>query len=235
MKTDVVARLTAAQLHALPAAVTDLPSLFGVLLDTLHHPFLTLRENRDGLMAFARDNPGRAIAMFLAVDIGLLCFFLPINVPMSLAAGLMFGWREGIPLAALATATGATICCLTSRTLLRGWVRRHLSRRLLEIERGLERDGAIYLLSLRLAPLVPYNLVNLLFGLTEIRLSHFFLITAIGTLPATAAYVNAGVALQILDDARDLTNWRLLTALTLLAIAPILLSRLRQAKMARQK
>jgi uncharacterized membrane protein YdjX (TVP38/TMEM64 family) len=210
--------------------VSDISAILGMLTEDWHHPLHLLRENRDALMAFARQDEWRAIAAFLAVDIGLLCFFLPINVPMSLAAGLMFGWRVGLAVAALGTAAGATICCLTSRSLLRDWTRRRLSQRLAQVEQGLEREGAMYLLSLRLAPIVPYNLVNLLFGITNIPLSRFFLITLIGTLPATAAYVNAGVALQILDDVGDLANWRLLLALTPLALAPILLSRLRQAK-----
>jgi uncharacterized membrane protein YdjX (TVP38/TMEM64 family) len=215
--------------------VTDLSCILGALSDALRHPLLALRENRDAMMAFARHDRALAMAVFFAVDVGLLGLTLPLNIPFALAAGLMFGWAEGTALSALATASGATISCLSSRLLLKGWLRHRLGRRLREIEDGLERHGAMHLLTLRLTPLAPYTLVNLLFGLTDMGLARFFAITLIGALPATAAYVNAGAAFQILDDIGDILDWRMIAALTLLAGAPILISRLHRVDWPRRQ
>jgi uncharacterized membrane protein YdjX (TVP38/TMEM64 family) len=168
----------------------------------------------------------RGLALFALIYIGLTGLTLPVNVPLSVAAGALFGLWPGVALAALSTALGATVSCLSSRTLLRGWVMRRLHGRLAEIEAGLAADGDLYLLTLRLMPLVPYTMVNLLFGLTSMKLPRFFVVTLLGTLPATVAFVNAGTELQQLGDEGAVLGLRLAISLTLLGCVPLVMARI---------
>ncbi len=199
------------------------------LLQTLRHPLGVILSNRDALMAHASAYPWSSALLFVLCYVALTGMTLPINVPLTVTAGVMFGLGEGVALSSLATATGATLSCLSSRTLLRDVVRRRMSQRLAEIEAGLEREGLFYLLGLRLAPLVPYTVVNLLFGLTEMKLGQFFVISWIGTLPTTFAFVNAGTELQILDKPGELIGVRLIVSLMLLSCLPIAVALARQA------
>jgi len=209
--------------------VSDIFPALPAIADLLHHPWAVLRDNRDALIALAQQNAARAWGGLFALYVLLTSLTLPLNVPLALAAGLMFGFWKGWVLVSLGTSCGATISCLLSRTLLRGWVQRRLSRRVVEIEAGLEKQGWLYLLTLRLMPIVPYTLVNLVFGLTSMPLRRFFIVTWLGTLPATAAYVNAGTTLQILDEGHSILSLRLLISLTVLGLLPMGLFHLRQA------
>lgn len=200
-----------------------------ILADALQHPWAVLRDHRDALVAFAQHNPGRAWIELFILYVTLTSLTLPVNVPLALAAGVMFGFAEGWALVSLATSCGATVSCLISRTFLRGWVQRRLGARLVGIEAGLAKEGALYLLTLRLMPIVPYTVVNLVFGLTTMNLKRFFIITWLGTLPATAVYVNVGTALQILDTPEGILSLRMLLSLTALALLPMAFLRLRQA------
>ncbi|MDR3524846.1 MAG: TVP38/TMEM64 family protein [Acetobacteraceae bacterium] len=199
------------------------------IADLLHHPLAVLRENRDALIALAQQNAAGAWIGLFALYVLLTSLTLPLNVPLALAAGLMFGFWKGWALVSLGTSCGATVSCLLSRTLLRGWVQRHLGRRIADIQAGMARDGWLYLLSLRLMPIVPYTVVNLVFGLTSMPLRRFFAATWFGTLPATAAYVNAGTALHILDADHLIVSPRLLVSLAVLSLLPVTIFHLRQA------
>jgi len=199
--------------------VSDIFPALPAIADLLHHPWAVLRDNRDALIALAQQNAARAWGGLFALYVLLTSLTLPLNVPLALAAGLMFGFWKGWVLVSLGTSCGATISCLLSRTLLR----------VVEIEAGLEKQGWLYLLTLRLMPIVPYTLVNLVFGLTSMPLRRFFIVTWLGTLPATAAYVNAGTTLQILDEGHSILSLRLLISLTVLGLLPMGLFHLRQA------
>ena len=205
------------------------------LIQILRHPLGMILANRDALVAQAAAYPWSSALLFVLGYVALTGMTLPVNIPLSVAAGVMFGLVEGIALASLATAIGATLSCLSSRTLLRDFVRRRMSQRLAEIEAGLEREGVFFLLGLRLAPLVPYTVINLLFGLTEMNLLHFFAITWVGTLPATIAFVNAGTELQILDSPGALIGGRMIVSLMLLACLPIAAALARQVILRHRK
>ncbi len=181
----------------------------------------TLRSHQADLSAAMAQLGWRGPALFALIYITLAGLTLPINVPLSVAAGALFGLWPGTVLALFCTAIGASLSCLMSRTLLRGWVTRKLYGRMAEVEAGLAKDGALYLLSLRLMPLVPYTMVNLLFGLTSISLPRFFAITALGTLPATFAFANAGTQLQQLGDDGMQLGLRLGISLALLGCVPL--------------
>ena len=166
---------------------------------------------------------GNALAftlIFFAAYVAAVALSLPIAIWMTLAGGALFGLWLGVAVVSLAATLGATLAFLAARFLLRDWVRARLGQRLARIEQGLARDGAFYLFSLRLIPVVPFFAVNLLMGLTPIPTLTYAAISLIGMLPATLVYVNAGTQLARLDDLSDITSPALLASLVALGIVP---------------
>ncbi|EOY3622868.1 TVP38/TMEM64 family protein [Enterobacter hormaechei] len=126
-----------------------------------------------------------------------------------------------IPGAALLTLLGATLAMLVSRYLLRDWVQRRFAAQMSTIDAGMDRDGARYLFALRLMPLFPFFLVNLLMGLTRLRVRHYWWVSQLAMLPATVIYLNAGRELGKLTSLRDILSPGLLFAFTLLGLLPL--------------
>ncbi len=143
---------------------------------------------------------------------------------MTLATGALFGFWGGVVLVSFASTIGATLAFLAARYFLRDWVRARLGARLADrarsVETDLARDGAFYLFTLRLIPVVPFFAVNLLMGLTAIRALTFYLVSQAGMLAGTAVYVNAGTQLAQLDSLSGIASPTLLAAFALLGLSP---------------
>src|SRR4029453_11474762 len=128
----------------------------------------------------------------------------------------------GVVLVSFASVLGATLAFLGSRYLFRDLVRDRFGRQLEAIDRGLERDGVLYLLSLRLNPVIPYFLVNLTMGLTRLPAWKFALVSQIGMLPGTFVYVNAGTQIAHIRSAGDIASPGLVGSLVLLSLFPLI-------------
>ena len=160
--------------------------------------------------------------LFMLVHVSALSLSIPGAVlPLCLAAGAIFGplWGTAITLGAITI--GDSLGFLIARYLLRDWVERHFGRQAAMIDRGVERDGAFYLLALRLTAVVPYFVVNLAMGLTRMRLHVFAPVSFIGLIPATALYVHAGTELARIETPSDIYSPRLIGAFVLLGLLPI--------------
>lgn len=147
---------------------------------------------------------------------------LPGAAIMTLSSGALFGDGWGTLIASFASSVGATLAFLTARTLLRDTVRARWGGRLAVMGEGINREGAVYLLSLRLVPVFPFFLVNLLMGLTSLRVWTFYWVSQLGMLPVTWVYVNAGTQLAILDHLSGVLTPALIGSLLLLAVVPLL-------------
>jgi uncharacterized membrane protein YdjX (TVP38/TMEM64 family) len=128
-----------------------------------------------------------------------------------------------------ASTTGATLAMLVARHLGRSFVERRFSAAMATVNSGIERDGAAYIFGLRLVTVVPFFVINLAMGLTQIPTWTFFWVSQLGMLPVTAPYVNAGSQLVSIEDASGLLTWPLLLSLVALAAVPFALKRLRKA------
>ncbi|AFU99449.1 FAD-dependent oxidoreductase [Simiduia agarivorans] len=146
------------------------------------------------------DQPVATALVFGAVYVLVTALSLPGAAILTLVAGALFGLGWGLLIVSFASSLGATLACAVSRTLLRDWVQARFSAQLKTINAGVEKDGAFYLFSLRLIPLVPFFVINLVFGLTRVRLWTFYWVSQVGMLAGTAVYVNAGVQLGALDE-----------------------------------
>ncbi|HMU21875.1 MAG TPA: TVP38/TMEM64 family protein, partial [Sphingorhabdus sp.] len=160
------------------------------------------------------------IGGFFLIYVIVTALSLPGAAIMSLVAGALFGVVTGTIVVSFASSIGATLAFLSARFLLRDWVQSKFGERLKAIDDGIARDGAMYLFTIRLIPLFPFFVVNLLMGLTRIKTRTFYWVSQIGMLPATAVFVNAGTQISKVDSTAGLLSPTLIGSFVLLGIFP---------------
>ena len=170
--------------------------------------------------AFYADNPVMVIAGFFAAYVAVTAASLPGAAIMTLAAGALFGVVTGTILVSFASTLGATLAFLSSRYVLRDSIEARFGERLKAINAGVERDGAFYLFSLRMIPAFPFFVVNLVMGLTRIRVWTYVWVSQLGMLLGTVVYVNAGTQLAQIDSLSGIASPAVLGSFVLLGIAP---------------
>jgi len=180
-----------------------------------------LKEQQTALQSYQASQPLYTALMFFLAYVFVAAFSIPGAALMTLAAGALFGLGQGLVIASFASTIGATLAFLMSRSLLREVVQRKFGSHLQSINQGVEQDGAFYLFGLRLVPLFPFFVVNLVMGLTPIRLWTYFWVSQVGMLAGTAVYVNAGTQLARLESLADIGSPALLISFALLGLFPI--------------
>jgi pyruvate/2-oxoglutarate dehydrogenase complex dihydrolipoamide dehydrogenase (E3) component/uncharacterized membrane protein YdjX (TVP38/TMEM64 family) len=165
-------------------------------------------------------NPAMVIGIFFLIYVTVTAVSLPGAAVMTIAAGALFGLLVGTIIVSFASTIGATLAFLVSRWLLRDWVEEKFKRQMRTINAGIERDGALYLFSLRLVPAIPFFVINLAMGLTKLKVWSFYWVSQIGMLAGTVVYVNAGVQVRQLDSIGGLLSPQLIGAFVLLATFP---------------
>jgi pyruvate/2-oxoglutarate dehydrogenase complex dihydrolipoamide dehydrogenase (E3) component/uncharacterized membrane protein YdjX (TVP38/TMEM64 family) len=182
----------------------------------------SLKASRDGLLAQYQAHPVATLAVFFVVYVAVTALSIPGATVLTLAAGAMFGLWVGLVLASFASSIGATLAFLASRYLLRDSVQSRFGKQLAPINEGVKRDGALYLLTLRLVPVFPFFVINLLMGLTPIPARRFYWVSQLGMLAGTAVYVNAGTQLAAIQSLRDVVSPGLLLSFALLGVFPLI-------------
>ncbi len=169
-----------------------------------------------------QNNPLLSASVFILVYIAVTALSLPGAAFMTLVAGAIFGLWWGVFLVSFASSIGATLAFLVSRLLFRQSVQHRFAAHLKTINDGIEREGAFYLFALRLVPLFPFFMTNLLMGLTPIRTFTFYWVSQLGMLAGTVVYVNAGTQLAKIDSLSSVFSPALLVSFALLGVFPIL-------------
>ena len=182
-----------------------------------------LKAQRELLSGWVGQHFFAAFFIFIAIYIAVTAISLPGAAVLTLAGGALFGLLWGGIAASFASSIGATLAFLASRFLLRDAIRAKFADRIKGIEEGVKKDGAIYLLSLRLVPLVPFFIVNLLMGLTPIRTTTFYIVSQIGMLPGTLAFVFAGTQLAKITSLKGILSPSLLAAFAVIGLLPLVL------------
>ncbi|MEI6759395.1 MAG: FAD-dependent oxidoreductase [Betaproteobacteria bacterium] len=181
-----------------------------------------LQTSQAGLSALYAEAPWTVRGVFFALYVAVASLSLPGAAILTLAGGGIFGLGWGLLLVSFASTLGATVSFLAARFVLRDAVQARFGERLAGINQGLARDGALYLFSLRLIPVVPFFVINLAIGLTALRPWTFYWVSQLGMLAGTAVYVNAGTELASISALRDVASPGLLGALALLGLFPLL-------------
>jgi pyruvate/2-oxoglutarate dehydrogenase complex dihydrolipoamide dehydrogenase (E3) component/uncharacterized membrane protein YdjX (TVP38/TMEM64 family) len=166
--------------------------------------------------------PALVIGSFFAIYVAVTALSLPGAAIMTLAGGAIFGLVVGLIVVSFASTLGATLAFLASRFALGESVQKKFGSRMAEINKGIEKEGAFYLFTLRLVPLVPFFVINLLMGLTKMKTWTFFWVSQIGMLLGTAVFVNAGTQLAKIDSLKGILSPGLLGSFVLLGIFPII-------------
>jgi pyruvate/2-oxoglutarate dehydrogenase complex dihydrolipoamide dehydrogenase (E3) component/uncharacterized membrane protein YdjX (TVP38/TMEM64 family) len=187
--------------------------------------FENLKAQQAALQSWRGMAPWQTALGFFALYVAFTSLSLPAASLLTILAGAIFGIGWGVLLVSFASATGATLAMLAARFVLREWVQARFGAQLKGINRGVEREGAFYLFTLRLIPAVPYFLINLAMGLTPIRAWTFYWVSQVAMFPATVLYVNAGTQLARLDSLQGILSWQLIGAFVLLGIFPLVAKR----------
>lgn len=180
-----------------------------------------LKASRAELQALYARRPLPVIAVYMAIYILVTALSLPGAVVLGLAGGALFGFVVGTIVVSCASTIGATLACYVARVLLQGWVQAKFGTALTAINQGMEREGAFYLFTLRLIPIVPFFVINLVMGLTRMPLATFFWVSQVGMLAGTMVFVNAGKELAKIDSVRGILSPGLLLSFALLGLFPL--------------
>lgn len=186
--------------------------------------FLTLeslKHSQDGFVTLKGQSPWLVAAVGFVLYVLVAALSLPGALIMTLAMGALFGLPLGTLLVSFASSIGATLAFLTSRFVLRDIVQQRFGSKLKAINEGVAKDGALYLFTLRLIPVFPFFLINLLMGLTPIRTRTFYWVSQLGMLAATLVFVNAGTQLAQLQSLSGILSPNLLLSFVLLGIFPM--------------
>lgn len=187
-----------------------------------------IRANLDGWKAQVAEHLLLAVVIYFLIYVAVTALSLPAASLVTLVGGALFGRWLGTAVVSIASTTGATFAFLGSRYLLRDWVQRRFGNRLAALNHGVEKDGAFYLLTLRLVPLFPFWLINLGMGLTPIRVWTYAWVSWVGMLLGTFLYVNVGTGLATLESPKGLLSPTVLGSLALLGIVPLVVRKVMQ-------
>jgi pyruvate/2-oxoglutarate dehydrogenase complex dihydrolipoamide dehydrogenase (E3) component/uncharacterized membrane protein YdjX (TVP38/TMEM64 family) len=181
-----------------------------------------LKASRDALVGAYQAQPLIIVAAYFAVYVTATALSFPGAAVLTLAAGAMFGLGLGLLVVSFASSLGALLAFLVARYLLRDAVQARFAKTLAPINEGMQRDGVFYLLTLRLVPVFPFFLVNLLTALTPITAGRFYLVSQLGMLPGTLVFVNAGTQLAAIQSPGDVLSPALWGSFVLLGVFPLL-------------
>ncbi|WP_295520150.1 FAD-dependent oxidoreductase [Limnohabitans sp. Rim8] len=199
--------------------------------------FLSFEQLKASQASFAllhAAQPLAVAALYCLVYVLATALSIPGAVIITLAGGAVFGFWQGLLMVSFASTLGATLAFLASRFLLRDWIEARFGQRLADINAGVKREGGFYLFTLRLIPVVPFFLINLLMGLTRMKVWTYYWVSQIGMLAGTAVYVNAGTQLAQLESLQGILSPALWASFVLLGLFPLIARRIVAALQKRQ-
>ena len=199
--------------------------------------FLSLHElksRQDALQAYATAQPLISAGIFFVIYTAVTALSFPGAAILTLAAGAIFGLWFGTLIVSFASCVGATLAFLSARFILREWVQQRFGDKLRSFNEGIEKDGAFYLFTLRLVPVFPFFLINLLMGLTRMRVWTYYWVSQLGMVAGTLVYVNAGTELARITSLRGILSPGLLMSFVLLGVFPLIAKKIIEGLSARK-
>ena len=181
----------------------------------------TLKANQTAFSDYYQNNPALAILIFVCIYISVTALSLPGATILTLGGGALFGLGIGLAAVSISSTIGATLAFLAARYLFKSDIQQKFGSKLKTINEGIEKEGLFYLFTMRLVPVFPFFLINLVMGLTPMRIAPFFLVSMVGMLPGTAVYVNAGTALAEIETLGDILSMKMILSFALLGVFPL--------------
>ena len=180
-----------------------------------------VKTHQQTLLSYVDRAPLQSAMIFFALYVAVSALSLPGAAILTLLGGALFSLWEGTVLVSFASTLGATLAMLASRYLLRDWVQQRFARPMNTVNTGMAREGTAYLFALRLMPLFPFFVVNLLMGVTRITVRRYWWVSQIAMLPATVVFLNAGRELGKVTSLHDIVSPGMVFAFTLLGLLPL--------------
>lgn len=187
--------------------------------------YLSLEAIQSQQAAFAeyyQAHPIKTVSLFMCLYILVTAASIPGAALLTLLAGGLLGLWVGLVAVSFASTIGATLAFLAARFLFRDAVQLKFRKPLKRINEGIEKEGAFYLFALRMIPIVPFFLINLLMALTAVRPWTFFWVSQVGMLLGTFAYVNAGTQLAQVESLSGILSPLFLASFALIGMAPLI-------------
>ncbi|PKG58177.1 FAD-dependent oxidoreductase [Shewanella sp. GutDb-MelDb] len=200
-------------------------SLMGLFFHYDLHQLLTLDGLKASMNEFSQwreQSPVVVIGGFFLLYVMITALSLPGAAILTLASGALFGVVEGLIIASFASSIGALSAFLVSRYLLRDSIKQRFPERLAAIDAGIQKEGGFYLFTLRLVPIFPFFLINLLMGVTAFKSWTFYWVSQLGMFAGTFVYVNAGTQLAQIDSLSDILSFKLIVSFALLGLFPLI-------------
>ena len=185
-----------------------------------------IKSSQGRFAALYAEHQALVIAAYFGIYVAVTALSLPGAAVLTLAGGALFGLATGLVVVSFASSIGATLACAVSRFVLRDWVQNKFGDKLGAINEGMEREGAFYLFTMRLVPIFPFFVINLLMGLTSLRLRTFYWVSQLGMLAGTVVYVNAGKELAKISSISGILSPSLLISFAVLGLFPITVKKL---------
>ena len=185
-----------------------------------------LKESQESFAALYAQRPALVVLVFFAVYVAVTALSLPGAAIMTLAAGAGFGLVFGTVLVSFASTIGATLAMLAARYMFRDAIQKRFGQRLAEVNKGIEKEGAFYLFTLRLIPVVPFFALNLLMGLSRMKTWTYFWVSQLGMFAGTVAFVNAGTQIAKIDSLKSILSPGLIGSFVLLGLLPLVVKRM---------
>jgi uncharacterized membrane protein YdjX (TVP38/TMEM64 family) len=185
-----------------------------------------IKESQQKFDALYSEHTITVIGGYMLVYVLVTSLSLPGAAVMTLAGGALFGLLRGTVIVSFASSIGATLACFVSRFVLRDWVQGKFQEKLKTVNEGIDREGSFYLFTLRLIPIFPFWLINLVLGLTKMPLRTFYWVSQIGMLPGTIVYVNAGKELGKIESLSGILSPGLIFSFVLLGLFPLITKKL---------
>ena len=184
-----------------------------------------IKQSQQRFVSYYEQRPLLVTLVFFVVYVTITALSLPGAAIMTLASGASFGLVWGTIVVSFASTLGATLAMLAARTILRDAIEKRFGKKLVEINKGVDKEGAFYLFTLRLIPAIPFFALNLLMGLTRMKTWTYFWVSQVGMFAGTVAYVYAGTEIAKIDSLRSILSPGLLGAFVLLGIFPLVTKR----------
>lgn len=184
----------------------------------------SLKTHQHELNSYYDQNPVLLSLIYSVVYVLVTALSLPGATIMTIGAGAIFGLFTGSIIVSFSSTIGATLAFLASRFLLRDAIQKKFSDKIAQINRGIQKEGAFYLFTLRLVPIFPFFLINLVMGLTSIGVVTFFVVSQIGMLAGTIAFVNAGTQLAQIESVKGILSPGLVISFALIGVLPLVLN-----------
>lgn len=181
-----------------------------------------IKSQKESLVLAYENNRATFIIIFFCAYVLVAALSIPGAAIMTLLAGAIFGLLTGTVLVSFASTIGATCAFLLARWLFSDYLKKRFSNALDKVNKGIEKEGAFYLFALRLIPIFPFFLINILMGLTSMKIGTFYIVSQLGMLAGTIAYVNAGKEIAKIDSLKSILSPSLLAAFAIVGLLPLI-------------